>query len=139
MLTAADLAGARAIAEATLARDEILQYAVALVRATRMALPQRLFSERDLARQEPQIQLTYKIYGYLVGQLRDYSVENWSYLTVDGRGVPHLSLQGNIPFNAFVMSVSMNPGGIALAVMPREPTSRASDLVNPMMPALAAA
>jgi MoxR-like ATPase len=35
MLTAADLAAARAIADATLARDEILQYAVALVRATR--------------------------------------------------------------------------------------------------------
>ena len=35
ILTATDLAAARAIAEATLAREEILQYAVALVRATR--------------------------------------------------------------------------------------------------------
>jgi MoxR-like ATPase len=35
LLDAADLAAARAIVEATLARDEILQYAVALVRATR--------------------------------------------------------------------------------------------------------
>jgi hypothetical protein len=37
------------------------------------------------------------------------------------------------------MSVSMNPGAMAFAVMPREPTSRASDLVNPRIPALAAA
>ena len=34
-LSAADLAAARAVADATLAREEILQYAVALVRATR--------------------------------------------------------------------------------------------------------
>jgi MoxR-like ATPase len=35
LMEAADLAAARAIVDATLARDEILQYAVALVRATR--------------------------------------------------------------------------------------------------------
>ncbi len=41
--------------------------------------------------------------------------------------------------SARVMSVSMNPGAMTFAVMLREPTSRASDLVKPMMPALAAA
>src|SRR5918992_1678244 len=38
-----------------------------------------------------------------------------------------------------VMSVSTNPGHIAFTVMPREPTSRASDRVRPMTPALEAA
>ena len=42
-------------------------------------------------------------------------------------------------FNERVMSVSMNPGASALTVMPREAISFASDLVNPRMPALAAA
>ena len=37
------------------------------------------------------------------------------------------------------MSVSMKPGATTLTVMPRQPTSRASDLVKPIMPALAAA
>ena len=40
---------------------------------------------------------------------------------------------------AAVMSVSMKPGAIAFAVMPRDATSRATDLVKPMMPALLAA
>ena len=35
-----------------------------------------------------------------------------------------------------VIRVSTNPGQIALTVMPRLPTSRASDLVNPSSPAL---
>ena len=38
-----------------------------------------------------------------------------------------------------VMRVPMNPGAMALTVMPREPTSFASDLVNPISPAFAAA
>ena len=38
-----------------------------------------------------------------------------------------------------VSRVSMNPGAIALTVMPREPTSLAVDLVSPTSPALAAA
>ena len=37
------------------------------------------------------------------------------------------------------MSVSTKPGATALTVMPREPTSLATDLVKPMNPALAAA
>ena len=37
------------------------------------------------------------------------------------------------------MRVSMKPGATALTVMPREPTSLASDLVNPIRPAFAAA
>ncbi len=37
------------------------------------------------------------------------------------------------------MSVSMNPGAMALTVMPRAATSWASDLVSPIMPAFAAA
>ncbi len=41
--------------------------------------------------------------------------------------------------HARVISVSINPGATALTVIPREPTSRASDLVKPIMPALAAA
>jgi len=41
--------------------------------------------------------------------------------------------------SARVMSVSMKPGATTFAVMPREPTSRASDLVNPIIPAFAAA
>ena len=36
------------------------------------------------------------------------------------------------------MSVSMNPGAMSFTVMPREPISFASDLVNPSMPAFAA-
>ena len=39
---------------------------------------------------------------------------------------------------AAVISVSMNPGAIALAVTPNLPSSMASVLVNPCMPALAA-
>jgi len=39
---------------------------------------------------------------------------------------------------AAVMSVTMNPGATALAVMPNGPSSMASVLVNPCMPALAA-
>lgn len=38
-----------------------------------------------------------------------------------------------------VMSVSMKPGAMQLTVMPREPISRASDIVMPTKPALAAA
>ena len=41
--------------------------------------------------------------------------------------------------SAFVMSVSMKPGATAFTVMPRDPTSRASDFEKPMMPAFAAA
>lgn len=37
------------------------------------------------------------------------------------------------------MSVSMKPGATTLTVMPREPTSRASDFEKPMIPAFAAA
>ena len=37
-----------------------------------------------------------------------------------------------------VISVSMKPGATALTVMSRLATSRASDLVNPIRPALAA-
>ena len=37
------------------------------------------------------------------------------------------------------MSVSMNPGAIAFTVIPREPSSRATDLVNPISAALLAA
>ena len=37
------------------------------------------------------------------------------------------------------MSVSMKPGATTLTVIPRLPISRASDLENAMMPALAAA
>src|SRR5438309_4506027 len=40
---------------------------------------------------------------------------------------------------ARVMSVSTMPGATALAVMPRDPTSRASALTNPIRPALDAA
>ena len=36
-------------------------------------------------------------------------------------------------------SVSMNPGAMALQVTPREPNSLATDLVNPIKPALLAA
>jgi hypothetical protein len=36
------------------------------------------------------------------------------------------------------MSVSMNPGAIALAVMPRDANSRATDFVKPMSAALLA-
>ncbi len=39
---------------------------------------------------------------------------------------------------AAVMSVAMNPGAIALAVTPNLPSSIASVLVKPCMPALAA-
>ncbi|SKX89268.1 Uncharacterised protein [Mycobacteroides abscessus subsp. abscessus] len=39
---------------------------------------------------------------------------------------------------AAVMSVSMNPGAMALAVTPNLPNSIASVLVKPCMPALAA-
>ena len=42
-------------------------------------------------------------------------------------------------FNSDVMSVSMKPGAMALTVMPREANSRATDLVNPISPALLAA
>ena len=38
-----------------------------------------------------------------------------------------------------VMSVSMKPGAMALTVMPREPSSLATDLVKPMRAALLAA
>jgi hypothetical protein len=38
-----------------------------------------------------------------------------------------------------VISVSINPGATAFDRMPREPNSRAMDLVNPMIPALEAA
>jgi hypothetical protein len=37
------------------------------------------------------------------------------------------------------MSVSMKPGAIAFAVMPREATSRRTDFVKPITPALLAA
>jgi hypothetical protein len=37
------------------------------------------------------------------------------------------------------MSVSTNPGAMTLTLMPREPTSRASDRAAPTRPALAAA
>ena len=40
---------------------------------------------------------------------------------------------------AAVISVSIKPGATALTVMPRDATSRASDLVIPMRPALLAA
>ena len=40
---------------------------------------------------------------------------------------------------AAVMSVSMKPGATAFTVMEREATSRATDFVKPMMPALLAA
>ena len=40
---------------------------------------------------------------------------------------------------ASVMSVSMKPGAIALTVMPREASSRATDFVKPITPALLAA
>lgn len=40
---------------------------------------------------------------------------------------------------AAVISVSMNPGAIALAVMPNLPSSMATVLVKPWIPALAAA
>ena len=43
------------------------------------------------------------------------------------------------PLNVAVMSVSMNPGAIALAVMFRDANSRATDFVKPMSPALDAA
>lgn len=39
---------------------------------------------------------------FLTGGLRDYSVENWSYLTTDENGTPHLFVQGNRPFNGIV-------------------------------------
>ncbi len=45
----------------------------------------------------------------------------------------------NSSFNSDVMSVSMNPGAIALTVTPRDPNSRATDCVNPINPALLAA
>ena len=38
-----------------------------------------------------------------------------------------------------VMSLSTNPGAITFAVMPREPSSRASDRARPTRPALDAA
>ena len=38
-----------------------------------------------------------------------------------------------------VMSVSTKPGATTLAVIPRDPSSRAVDRANPMSPALAAA
>ena len=41
--------------------------------------------------------------------------------------------------SSLVISVSMKPGATAFTVTPREPISRASDLVNPSIPALAAA
>ena len=37
------------------------------------------------------------------------------------------------------MSVSMSPGATTFTVMPREPTSRATDLQNPISPAFDAA
>ena len=39
---------------------------------------------------------------------------------------------------ASTIRVEMNPGATAFTVMPREATSRATVLVNPMSPALAA-
>ena len=44
-----------------------------------------------------------------------------------------------LPVIARVMSVSMSPGAITLAVIPREATSSATALVNPMRPAFDAA
>ena len=41
--------------------------------------------------------------------------------------------------SASVISVAMNPGATALAVMLRRASSRASDFVSPMTPALEAA
>jgi len=41
--------------------------------------------------------------------------------------------------NTAVMSVSMNPGAKAFTVMPREPSSLATDCVKPIKPALLAA
>jgi hypothetical protein len=41
--------------------------------------------------------------------------------------------------NSDVMSVSMKPGAMRLAVMPRDASSRATDCVNPIKPALLAA
>ena len=45
----------------------------------------------------------------------------------------------NSAFNSDVMSVSMKPGAMQLAVMPRDANSRATDCVNPISPALLAA
>ncbi len=42
-------------------------------------------------------------------------------------------------FSSAVISVSMNPGAIALTVMPLEATSFAIDFPSPMIPAFAAA
>ena len=42
-------------------------------------------------------------------------------------------------FNTSVISVSIKPGAIALTVMPRAPSSLATDLVIPITPALEAA
>ena len=47
---------------------------------------------------------------------------------------------GSMPsLNARVISVSIIPGATTFAVMPREPTSSASALVNPIRPAFEAA
>ena len=42
-------------------------------------------------------------------------------------------------FNAAVMSVATKPGATQFTVIPREPTSFASDLLKPIKPAFAAA
>ena len=49
--------------------------------------------------------------------------------------IPALTTSGGMEA---VISDSINPGAIALAVMPKRPTSRASALVNPATPALVA-
>jgi hypothetical protein len=41
--------------------------------------------------------------------------------------------------SASVIAVAMKPGATTLAVMPRLPSSRASDLLKPISPALEAA
>ncbi len=45
----------------------------------------------------------------------------------------------NSSFNSDVMSVSIKPGAMALTVTPREASSRATDCVKPIKPALLAA
>ncbi len=55
------------------------------------------------------------------------------------RGIWPFNVSRWVSLRARVMSVSMKPGATTFAVMPRDPISRARDLVNPIIPALAAA
>ena len=73
----------------------------------------------------------------------------WSVGTRGRTGVPRVGAQQGVEVhfsaavcasdNDLVMSVSMKPGATQLTVMPRLPSSRASERVMPATPALAAA